>query len=394
MSSDSFLRLPPLQPLPQQSPGDAWLLRLAGYALVLLIIYGSLVHFDFTANARLRLHKLISWPRWNPEDIIENIAALIPVGLLFGAQERRDWRLTDYLQTALVCILLQVAQLWLPERDPRFSDAFWNIIGLIGGLTFARALHGLRRWPGAPEPLTTALAIAFLGHITLVALVARGWSMAGDQFQLQRDWVQDGTGLSLARFAVGGFAIAGLLGLGHTARALATPASRIALLVLFLCAVLLKLDRWHEHSLAALSMMAGAIACVCLPRSRVSLAVAIAVALVTLWDGITPWQLIRQPMQWQPFHSLIEAPSVPLIATMAWKLFAWSTLAWAATEMGASRLLTILLPTSLAACLELLQTVVASGSPDVSDPLLAGLMAVIVILVHDPVHAQNRRTKP
>ncbi len=389
MSSDSFSIPKPVYPL-----RDAWLLRLAGYALVLLIIYGSLVHFDFTANPRLRLYKLVSWPRWNPEDIIENIAALIPVGLLFGAQDKRDWRLTDYGLTALICILLQVAQLWLPERDPRFSDAFWNIIGLVGGLVFARALHGLRRWPGAPEPLTTALAIAFLGHITLVALVARGWSMAGDQFQLQRDWVQDGVWLSLARFAVGGFAVAGLLGLGRTATALATPASRIAILVLLLCAVLLRLDRWHEHYLAALAMIVGAIACVCLPRSRVPLAVAGVVVLVTLWDGMTPWQLIHQPMQWQPFHSLIEAPSVPLIATMAWKLFAWSTLAWAATETDASRWFTILLPTGLAATLELLQTVVASGSPDVSDPLLAGLMAGIVILVHDPAHPQNRRTTP
>ena len=192
--------------------------------------------------------------------------------------------------------------------------------------------------------------------------------------------------LSLGRFAVGGFAVAGLMGLSRAPKlSLRSPATRIGLCISVLAALMLRLDGSHNHYFAAVALLAGSVAGALVPRRLLPASIAIATVGIMVWDGVLPWQLRHQPFEWHPFHSLIESPSVPLIATMAWKLFAWSTLAWAGTELGWKHRRTLLVPTGIAAAIELLQTVVASGNPDITDPLLAFLMAAIVILVHDPV---------
>lgn len=357
------------------SPALLWL----GHILLLIIVYGSLYRFDFTVRLAHPLHHLVEWPEWNIGDVVENIAAFMPVGALYAARFPPLGLRRDILAATVIAFLLQIAQLWLPDRDPRMSDAVYNCLGLGLGCGLTLALHQLRRLPHAPSPLVMALALTLLGHLALVAASAARLADWWDYWQVRHDWTVNGQTLQLAIFFTNGFALIGMMrwrpAQADTPRGLG---KRLMTLSLVLAVALLLADGWQPHHMAALVLFLGAMMGFAVPQRLLPASLVGIITTIIVWDGVAPFRLMQQPMHWIPFHNLITHVTVVLVADMAWKLFNFSLMAWGLMVSGAGRLQVIAIPSLLALSLELLQTRVASGYPDITDPVLALIMAATV----------------
>ncbi|HNQ23599.1 MAG TPA: VanZ family protein [Phycisphaerae bacterium] len=136
----------------------------AAYALALA--YGSLLPFRFD-TARLGVGLLLpgSGLRWAPttlEDVLTNVAAYVPLGLLvaLGLTHRRHWALTGVLAVtiaALTSVAVETVQGAIPLRVSSWTDVVLNLAGSLLGVVlapFARgvldiaanAIRPLQRW--------------------------------------------------------------------------------------------------------------------------------------------------------------------------------------------------------------------------------------------------------
>ena len=162
---------------PRVTPLLDWLI--AGYVLV--VIYGSLVPFNFRADlsaARKRVPGVLrTWPlgdtRAGRRDFAVNIAFYAPLGILVA------WRLVLHnrrskLGAALfasscaagLALLMEMTQLLLPDRGPTIHDVLANSLGgAIGGLVGASLLAG--KW----GRLLTRAAAAAVGRPAGVAAI-------------------------------------------------------------------------------------------------------------------------------------------------------------------------------------------------------------------------------
>lgn len=124
---------------------DAWVLL---GLLVLLIGYGSVFPFDYVPHepSRRDLIRLCTeWPnRLSGSDVAGNMLLFIPLGISIAALAR-GWRplLVGGCAAIFYAGLLQYAQFWFPSRVPSGSDVVFNAIGVIGGLACGVATRPL-----------------------------------------------------------------------------------------------------------------------------------------------------------------------------------------------------------------------------------------------------------
>ena len=116
------------------------------FIVVLLIAYGSLFPFEFElqiANDAAVDQFLTSWSQISSRgDIFANIALFLPFGYLgikalYPCNTRASqvfWILTVAL---LFAVALQVLQLVIPSRVANLGDALWNVLGAALGATLA-----------------------------------------------------------------------------------------------------------------------------------------------------------------------------------------------------------------------------------------------------------------
>ena len=123
--------------------GTAVLLAL----LCVLITYGSIYPFDYVAHRPTLAdvaHLLHDWPRrLSASDVVGNVLLFVPLGLLIPSLSERLSARVLYA-TAAVCyaLLLQYLQFWYPSRVPSGSDAAFNTLGVLLGLAFGLIARG------------------------------------------------------------------------------------------------------------------------------------------------------------------------------------------------------------------------------------------------------------
>jgi len=111
-----------------------------------LIAYGSLYpfEFDFKLPSSELITKLLNFNVFQSSlsDMLANILLFLPYGYLMGyLWKQKEQTITTALflcvSTFLFAFLIQVFQLWTPERIPSGSDAILNVLGgTIGALLF------------------------------------------------------------------------------------------------------------------------------------------------------------------------------------------------------------------------------------------------------------------
>ncbi|MFT5814359.1 MAG: peptidoglycan/LPS O-acetylase OafA/YrhL/VanZ family protein [Psychroserpens sp.] len=112
-----------------------------------LIAYGSIYpfNFDFGSVSGDRLSKLFNFQFYKNSyaDILSNFLLFIPLGFLLvkvipASKSKKLQFLYLNLVGFLMAYLIQVFQLWTPERIPSGGDALWNLFGCIFGTQLAK----------------------------------------------------------------------------------------------------------------------------------------------------------------------------------------------------------------------------------------------------------------
>ncbi len=341
--------------------------RFAGHAMMALIVLGSILPLHWSLNGFGRWPLLFKWRDMQPYDILQNIAALVPVGIVYGASRDAEARWRSLALAGLVAVLLQFVQLLLPDRTPRLTDAVANIAGLILGLGFARTTHMMRKIPSAPQPIELAILLLLLSYLLLLLLIAQGFASVMDQWLMQTGNFAVGWKVPLAQFVIAGF----------VARALVVGHGRAMWLFLLLGGGCLLASRSTN---LALAFVGGALIAQILPRRALELTAIAALLAVLLWDGLTPWIPLSRHMIWIPLQSMLTHTSMSSFVTLAWKFFCWSSLTLFLCQHIRQGRVVLGLVTVLVATLEFAQMYIASGFPDITDVILAAGVSGLVVL--------------
>jgi glycopeptide antibiotics resistance protein len=338
-------------------------LNWAGHGMIGLIILGSILPLEWSLEGLFRWPMLLKWRDMQLNDILQNIAALVPVGIVYGASRDAETRWRNVTIAAVVSIVLQLVQLWLPDRTPRLTDAVANILGLFIGLGFARATHAMRLFESAPQPIELAILLLLLCYVLLLLLIGQGVGSAMDQWVVHSE---NSRWIPVARLLVAGFVV----------RALVDKHSRVIWLFLAFCAACLMFSSWRLPA----TLLAGGLIAQTLPRRLAIYVASVALVGILLLDGLTPWIPVSRNMIWVPLKSLLAGTSMSSFVTLAWKLFCWSSLALFLCSILKRGRMIIACVATLVAGIEVAQMHIASGFPDVTDILLAAGMSGLVVL--------------
>jgi VanZ family protein len=108
--------------------------KLLFYGVVFFITYGSLYPFEFSlvvSDQAFRAFLNSAIVLSSIGDVVGNVVLFVPFGFL-GYRLLPSWVLVSI--GLLLAVILQIAQLFLPSREPAIYDVFWNFLGISFGL--------------------------------------------------------------------------------------------------------------------------------------------------------------------------------------------------------------------------------------------------------------------
>jgi VanZ family protein len=313
------------------------ILRGFGYVLLGLIVYASIYPFEFGRGAVARLPLLFDLHNQIASDIVENILAFVPMGVAFRLTASRRQQRVDFVIAAGVAVLLQILQLWIPGRQPALTDAVWNGVGLGLGAWATTALRWVGDGPRALSPVGLALILLFGLHLAVVGFIHSGSAGSAEQQRLLFDWANSRGLLPALPWAAGALTFAPLL----------------------------------KPRLKTLARLAAA-----------------GLIFILLWQGLTPVTWVKVPFQWVPLRSFMMGLSWNLVATITWKLFLFGALTRVLMLSGVRSGQALAGVCVLVLGVEIAQSLLGSGSPDITDPLLA-LLCAWGVVQEASVHAQR-----
>ncbi len=355
-------------------------LRLLVLALLAIITYGSLYPFDFRPLQPGDLAALSdSLARLSTRgDILGNIVLFVPVGLLARlAWPGRSWVWLLGWSGALA-LGIQLVQLLLPSRDASLQDALWNLLGVVlGGLA---AGLGERAWrAGLPLSRTDRFALGLLGLWLAARLTpfvpSLDWQLIKDSLKpllLHPQWDWERILVQTALWAAAaclwwsvwqgrwrlGLWLAGVAGVFAleaviVANVVTLPSVLGALLGTLLWSALLA--RRNDGNALLLLLL----------------------VLALLIQGLAPFQLRPQPADfgWLPMKGFLGALSLFNVGVLLAKAYFYGVLLWVAQRDGGSLRFATLLVVGLTLAVEWAQTYLAGHTPEITDPLIAALMA-------------------
>lgn len=369
---------------------------------VILIAYGSL--YPFTVNLEAASAEewrgfLASWRGpTGLSDALGNIVLFLPFGYFGlaalgpGDGARRPQRRVVFTVIGLglaEAIVLQIAQIYLPDRVPRLSDAIWNTAGLLIGLG-AATLPALR--PGRP-----AMAASLSVPVLLIGLWF-GFRLVPFVPSLDVQNVKDSlkpllltplpVNLLAAAHAAAAWLACGVLWRG--ARGGRPPIGQVLDLrsAAFVMGAVFAAEILIVDNVVTSADVLGACAALAgwafvLPRlARPERGVALVLAATVVAAGLAPFELRADPIpfEWLPFRGLLGGSMVANVASLLERLFNFGTLIWLLAGLRVPFTVAVLGVVGMAAGLEAAQTVIVGRTPEITDPLLALLIGVAIRL--------------
>jgi VanZ family protein len=359
--------------------------------IVAVIAYGSLYpwNFEFTSAAgnpvRILLH---GWPgEWNRyvlRDIVLNVIIYMPLGLAaalaFRRRHSRSLAATAAIAFGfLLSVSMELLQVYVPGRDPSLLDVLTNTLGTAAGAGCAIYFEGgIRRlierragqfraaatllllvWAVSElYPLFPAIGRSHLRQELTLLLRFRGFSIV-ETWANAAEWFAAGLALDalFARMQTFGLAIAMLCvpaQLVIAGRSL-TPAE--------IAGALLALVLWFF-----------------VPRESRARWCAWMLGSAILLRQLQPFYFLAvpQPFSWVPFAATLESTREAATAIIARKAFDYGALIWALRCTGEPFVRAGLAVAVAVGVTEAIQTYLPGRSPEITDPLLALLMMVVL----------------
>jgi VanZ family protein len=361
-----------------------------------LVVHGSLYPYHFIEPESLpdALVQLLSRRRWwtSRGDVLGNVVLFVPLGAL------GQWVLQLWLRPAPAMLLvllagtatafgLQVAQLYVPERDAELADVLWNVVGLsLGGA--AALLTPAARVGLAGRPLGRTTADS--AQLRLAATLAVLWlSLNWWPFVPTLDWAHVKTALrGLVAGPPGSLmsltgAALGVLVIGHLLRSLTNRRCVLgSLCATALLGRVLTTGQWLSLSLL-LGVLGGVLAAEAAWRSDDAKTRRALFWGVVMWfalDSLRPYRLTPEPheVHWLPFEALLQGSMLSNLLSLCWNLF-WIGAAVSLAAGSARQLIHVTLAISAGvAGLELIQSHLPGRVADITLALLPVLWWLVV----------------
>lgn len=356
-----------------------------------LITYGSLYPFEFSQagvdQAAIDAF-LASWTAPSSRgDILGNIVLFIPFGLLgMLALPPRDSRIARFLLLLVLGFVLaagvQVIQLYVPTRSPALVDVIWNMVGLmIGALP---AIPARVQAMVAGQRLISAATLPFLLVGCWIGSLLVPFVPSID-FQLWKDSVKPL--LFDPAFEIDAFvrdfpawlaaACLGALVVGE--RWLPVKFTLVVLATLGLKIVIVKNDLdFTDVAAAAAAILTFGVLIRYLPRRELVVAALLLAGHVYL--GLSPFEArVGAPeFAWIPFQGALSGSMFINASVIAYKVFFYGALVWQLLRGGLGYLLSAIIAILAAGVVEFGQLHMGHGTPEITDPILAILAAVII----------------
>jgi len=356
----------------------------------LLIVYGSLFPFEFDRGGAdlvtVVLH--ITFRATSRGDLVANLLLYAPLGftatLVLAAS--RGWMVATVLALVAGTSLsfgVEVLQAYESARVSSLTDVVLNAAGTVGGAAVAlvytqffasRSLVGVSN--SRAELLPCVVIALWLGNRLAPFVPTLDWQKFKDALKplLIGPHV---VVLDVFAYAVGWLIVGSALGcLGRVRR------SRIVLLVLAAIVIGGQVV-FVGRQVSASEVLALAV---CLPisfwidrltvRAQTSLLVCLAALAVAL-RGLEPFTLSAwpQPFSWVPFRSSISGDWETGYSALFDKVFWYASIIWLLLRNGATAFGAGLLTALLVGGIEVAQVWLPGRSPEITDPLLAVVLA-------------------
>lgn len=359
-----------------------------------LILYGTLYPFDFTAGAHAggAIQIFIDSIRVRPGrgDILSNLVLFLPFGF-FGMQgllsrKSRPFRLivVVFLGAAL-SFFIECMQVNLPDRVPSIYDLILNTFGagagaVAGWMDWRGQLAKLRADTRPPSMFPVLLGGAWLGYRLFPYVPTIDFQHVKDAIKpLLHEPIP---AIDVLRHFIVTLVVARLL------QALLTPTrALLAAIVIPLGVIAAKpfIVTKVIMPAEAIGVVAGvAVWVVALGRlsSRTRLLAAL-LALQIAVQGLMPFTLRTEPVMFSfiPFIGFEGGSMSVNLQAFLEKVFLYGALVWLIIEMGASVMASAIMSAFFLMGIELTQMFVDGRTSEITDPLLAVLMALTLYFV-------------
>lgn len=364
---------------------------------VAILIYGSLFpwHFAFTSAAGNPIQVLMhgwpaAWTLFVLRDIILNFVIYLPLGLTaFLALRRRASRsfaaLIAIALGYLLSVSMELLQVYVPGRDPSLLDVLMNTLGAAAGAGFALCFEGgIRRlverrmgqfraaaifllllWAvGELYPLIPELTRSHLSQGLLLLVRNPAFSVV-ETWATIAEWLAVGCAIDalFARMQTFWLAVAMLCvpaQLIISGRALTSPEIAGALVALAIWPFLPAQSRFRWCAW----MLGSAI----------------------LLRQLQPFYFLAvpQPFSWTPFAATFEYNREAATALITRKAFDYGALIWILRCTGLSYAIAGLGVAALLAITEAIQTYLPGRTPEITDPLMALLLMLVLHVLSRP----------
>jgi VanZ family protein len=368
-------------------------------ATICLIIYGSLYpwHFharELTANpAWILAH---AWPTHfgasQIKDVIVNVLFYAPLGL-FGFLSLSNNRLKSVAGAVIIAIgfalscSMEMLQLFVAGRDTSALDVLSNTAGAAVGVACGVLFESyLRKIQAGLQTIRWNQKGSLL---LLVCFAARELAPFFPDYSPYRVWHKGMALLAVNEFSVGAF-LASLVEWLAVARLVETATappwvSRIYLMVLALIpAKILIIGRTTNRMELAGAALAYFIWRYGLQRSGWrSRSLAVLFTMLIVLRGLSPFHFINEatPFSWIPFRALLQTGRMAAFSIFFGKLFACGTLVWLLRDSGWRMRYAAAGAAAILAVIEAAQMYLPDRVPEVTDPLLALIVASVLTVV-------------
>lgn len=357
---------------------------------VVLVFYGSLFPFEFSASERARwellLHSRLLEGR-SIGDILGNIALFVPYGFLgtlfsLGSRQRGLSFVIMVLGGSALAILSQLFQLFVVARDPALADAIWNLIGLVTGGGIGWIFARSRAEPGFAGALasTPGMLLLLWALAELVPLVP---SIDFQQFKDSLKPLLFGDGFDLGAFLLAGASVLllgeCLAGISGRSRSVGWLASLLALTgVLKILVVTVALDR--ELVLGwSIGLLSWWLMVVLHPARRRALIASVAlIALVTA--AVHPFEFSSAAGNFHllPFASLLQGSMLVNARSLVASFFLFAALLWLLKDRVRDFHWIVAGLASLVLALEVAQVWIVGRVAAIDEPLLVLIAGILV----------------
>ena len=368
--------------------------RVALLVMMVLVTYGSFFPFNYAPHQAgwTDIYSLLSPPagKVSVTDIVGNVLLFIPPGALLAMPRLKAQRWVLLFGCIMVAALIQYFQFWFPDRDPSGLDALLNVFGIFIGLGLGSlALAMLWRWNfhDLPNPQWVPVATGFL-----LLWIAYRWFPLVPTLDLQN--VKDGvkpllrwddlSRVDVLRNFVGWLVFLRLMRSSTLQRVRYLGVVGISLVVLLSqpmfagnlirpshvvgCLLALLLFPFVKTGKSALGVVTVLLAL------SITLS-ALAPAKSALAQEQWLYDVYGQTFSWVPFSGFLQGSLLTNVASLIEKCFLYGSLLFFLRCLGLTSLLASLLVVPALFALEWAQQSIPGRTPEITDPLLALLLA-------------------